>query len=212
MEVFIVGEDDACRAVIRRVISFCSEAIEILPQEFPVRGGEIKSQIGKFNRLSTSSPVILLIDLDNNTCPPEFRTTLLKGDVQNHNFVLSIAVDEVEAWLLADRIGFSRYFGVEVGLIPEASQIRMQGRVAKTEIDCGYKTSLYFVKEILPHSRNKTLIEQLTPQPGAIKGREYNSVMTPFIRDHWDIDAAMENSDSLKRMVNRILRLIDGNS
>jgi hypothetical protein len=135
--------------------------------------------------------------------------TLMNGSVKNDAFVVSIAVDEVEAWLLADRVGFAKYFDVGIELIPEASKIKMQGRVEKTEIACKCKTSLYFVNKILPHSRNKTLIEQLTPQNGAVKGREYNIGMTPYIQNHWNITAAMENSDSLKGMVNRIFRLID---
>jgi hypothetical protein len=216
MDVFIVGEDDACKAVIRRVIAFCAEtkkiSITILPQEFPVRGGEIKSKIKNFNLLSASAPVVLLADMDNNTCPPIFVTSLLKGEARNDNFILSIAVDEVEAWLLADRHGFANYFGVDVALIPSTSQIKMQGRVEKKEIVCPVKTSLYCVTEIWPKSRNKTLKEQLIPRPGATKGAEYNSVMVPFIRDHWNVEKAIENSDSLKGMVNRICRYIDGNS
>jgi hypothetical protein len=212
MDVFVVGEDDACKAIIYRVIDFCCAAkgksLRVV-SELPARGGEIKNKIKNFNILSVSTPVILLTDLDNNTCPPAFIATLMGGDVKNENFVLSIAVDEVEAWLLADRGGFARYFDVDVALIPNASRIKMQGRVEKTEIDCKCKTSLYFTSTILPNSRNKSLIEQLTPRYGATKGPEYNTVMVPFIRNSWNIEEAMQNSDSLKGMINRIFRLID---
>ena len=215
MDVFIVGEDTACKAVIRRIIAFCANAkhtpIQILPQQFPVRGGGIKNKIKNFNKLSVHTPVILLTDLDNNICPPMFITALLDGDRKNENFVLSIAVDEVEAWLLADREGIARYFDISIERIPFPSKITMQGRVEKTEISCPCKTSLYFVLQILPYSRNKTLIKQLTPRKGAVKGPEYNIGMTPFIQNHWNIEAAMKNSDSLAGMINRIYRLIDNN-
>lgn len=213
MEVFIVGEDDACRAVIRRVVAFCANVkntpIKVRPQEFPIRGGEIKSKIKNFNKLSITTPVILLTDLDNNICPPTFITALMDGDNKNENFVLSTAVDEVEAWLLADREGIARYFSIGIEKIPQTSKITMQGRVEKTEISCPCKTSLYFVNQILPHSRNKTLIKQLTPRKGAVKGPEYNIGMIPFIQNHWNIEAAMKNSDSLKGMIYRIFHLID---
>ncbi len=161
MDVFIVGEDDACKAIIYRVINFCFDARGKSPNvvsELPARGGEIKSKIKNFNRLSVNTPVILLTDLDNNTCPPLYIATLMDGDIKNDDFVLSIAVDEVEAWLLADKEGFARYFGVDATLLPNASLIKMQGRVETKEIVCPYKTSLYFGREIILHSRNKTLM------------------------------------------------------
>lgn len=212
MDLYLVGEDDACKAVIYRVIDFCSISrktpLKVI-LELPARGGEIKSKIKNFNILSANTPVVLLTDLDNNGCPPSYISTLMKGDKKNDNFVLSIAVDEVEAWLLADRTGFARYFGVETGLIPLPSLIKMQGRVEKKEIECRCKTSFHIVTKILPYSRNKSLIEQLTPRPGATKGPEYNSAMLPFIQEYWSIENAVQNSDSLQGMINRIFRLID---
>lgn len=145
MDIYIVGEDDACKAIIYRVITFCFAARGKLPNiisELPARGGEIKSKIKDFNRLSTNTPVILLTDLDCNTCPPLYLSALMDGDLKNDAFILSIAVDEVEAWLLADRNGFAQHFSVDITLIPKPSRIKMQGRTEKTEIACPYKTSL----------------------------------------------------------------------
>lgn len=212
MDIFVVGEDDACKAVIYRVIAFCAAlrktSLKVV-SELPARGGEIKNKIKNFNLLSKHTPVVLLTDLDNNTCPPSFIGTLMHGENKNRDFVFSVAVDEVEAWLLADREGFARYFQVDIDRIPGASKTKMQGRSEKTEIVCPYKASLYFAQQILPHSRSKTKIEQLTPRPGATKGPEYNSVMIPFIQDHWNLETAMDNSNSLSGMVDRVCRLID---
>ena len=51
MRVFIVGEDDVTLTVIRRVLSYCSDNCEII-QTLPARGGQIKSKIAEFNKLS----------------------------------------------------------------------------------------------------------------------------------------------------------------
>ena len=42
----------------------------------------------------------------------------------------------------------------------------------------------------------------------ASKGKEYNSAVVPFVKNSWNIETAMSNSDSLIRMVNR-LRLLE---
>jgi hypothetical protein len=212
MNLFIAGEDDACRAVIYRVIAYCFDSRKQpyhIISELPARGGEVKSKIHNFNILSATTPVVLLMDFDNNTCPPTYINTLIEQDQKNDDFILSLAVDEVEAWLLADRDGFARYFNINIDRIPSASKSKMQGRVEKTEIFCPYKTSLYFITQILPHSRNKSIIAQLTPRPGATKGPEYNTTVIPFIKDHWNIENAMANSDSLTGMIHRIFCLID---
>jgi hypothetical protein len=206
MDVIIVGEDDVCKAIIHRVLKFCDGNISIL-REMPAKG-RVTTLITEFNSLSAYYPVILLTDLDNNGCPPAYTAKLMGGNDKHINFLLSIAVDEAEAWLMADRIGFARYFNVDIDLIPKPSKSKLQGRVEQIEIYCGVKTSWYFMNRILPHSTNKTLIKQMTPNPGATKGPEYNNVMLPFIHDIWDIEAAIENSDSLRSMINRILRLL----
>ena len=63
------------------------------------------------------------------------------------------------------------------------------------------------VNEIIPHSRIKEFKDQMIPQNGAKKGKEYNSALTPFIENHWNIENACQNSDSLNRMVKRISNL-----
>ena len=67
------------------------------------------------------------------------------------------------------------------------------------------------VNQIIPNSRVKEFKDQMIPQNGAKKGKEYNSALTPFIRKQWDIDNARLNSDSLNRMINRIEKLITSN-
>lgn len=47
-------------------------------------------------------PVILLTDLDADNCAPELKRKLLGGLEQAENLVFNVAVDEAEAWLMAD--------------------------------------------------------------------------------------------------------------
>jgi hypothetical protein len=111
MKIFIVGEDPVTYAIIKRVLVYCSDEFEII-SELPARGGQIKSKITEFNNLSSNYPVILLMDLDNNGCAPQYVKDLIPN--KNEKFILNVAVDEAEAWLMADRNGFADYFRIKL--------------------------------------------------------------------------------------------------
>ena len=207
MKVYIVGEDSVTSAIIRKVIRYCTKEIEII-SELPARGGQIKSKIGEFNKLSASFPVILLTDLDATICAPELMRQLLPND-KHANFIFNIAVDEAEAWLMADRVGFSEYFAIDVDEMPVSCQTKQGGRTVLTEMDFRYKSSMYLTHDLIKKSRKKEFIKQLTPREGASKGPEYNSVILPFIENKWNIDDALTNSDSLERMIFRINALVE---
>ena len=205
MRVYIVGEDEVTLAVIRRVLAYCSADYEII-QNFPARGGQIKSKIFEFNKISETFPVVLLIDLDNDDCAPLLMKKLIKE--KNENFIFNIAVDEAEAWLMADRKGFASYFNIKVDDMPSAHQTKQGGKKALTEMNFRYKSSMYLTHELIKKSKNSEYVQQLTPKKNAAKGPEYNSCILPFIQDAWNIDAARQNSDSLNRMILRLEKLI----
>lgn len=100
--VYIVGEDDVTRHVIYRILSYCGAGRFTVLMELPARGGEIKNKIPNFNQLAMKFPVILLTDLDADNCAPELKRKLLGGLEQAENLVFNVAVDEAEAWLMAD--------------------------------------------------------------------------------------------------------------
>jgi hypothetical protein len=209
MKVYIVGEDDATREIIKRVLKFCSNDFEII-SELPARGGQIKGKILNYNNLSNAYPVILLMDLDVNDCAPTVIQQFFRDTEKNNHFIFNIVNDEAEVWLMADRTNFSEFFHVPIEKIPLPKQIRNK-KEYYSEMYFPYKSSYYMVNEIIPNSRIKEFREQMIPQNGAKKGKEYNSALTPFIRKHWDINNASINSDSLSRMINRINKLIRDN-
>jgi len=208
MKVYIVGEDEATKEIIKRVLMFCSDNFEII-LELPARGGQIKQKIANFNDLSESYPVILLMDLDEKDCAPIVLRDFFQDTKKGNHFIFNIANDEAEAWLMADRTNFSEYFRVPIDTIPFPQRIRNK-RDFYQEMVFPYKSSFYMVNEIIPNSRIKEFKDQMIPQNGAKKGKEYNSALTPFIRNHWVIDNARLNSDSLNRMIIRIDKLILG--
>lgn len=208
MEVYIVGEDSATQEIIKRVIRHCSNGTKIIA-ELPARGGQIKREILKFNELSKRYPVVLLTDLDTYNCAPEMVQRLLNATPKENSFALNIAIDEAEAWLMADREGFSKYFHVPVHLIPLPRSVKFRNNSYRNEMLFDYKASLYMMDVIIPNSTKEEVIRQLKPVKGSKKGPEYNSAMEPFIRSYWNIENAMLNSDSLVKMINRVNLLLN---
>ena len=205
MKVYIVGEDAVTFAIIRKILVHCSDSFEIIT-ELPARGGGIKKKVQEFNNLSKSYPVILLTDLDSDTCAPVLLNRLIQN--KNDKFIFNIAVDEAEAWLMADREGFSSYFKIKLEDMPSTHQTKQGGRKLLTEMNFAYKSSMYLTHKLIQKSRSSEYKQQLIPKKGAAKGPEYNSCMLPFIQNAWNIDNACQHSDSLTRMIMKVKKLL----
>ena len=205
--IYIVGEDVVTKAVILRLLSHCDLHPDV--EERPARGGEIKQKIPAFNALSRSYPVVLLTDLDACDCAPKLKNQLLGGQTCNTNFIINIAVDEAEAWLMADRHNFASYFKIPLQSIPQAQPKKQGGRKALIEMDFPVKSSFLLTHSLALQSTDADVRQKVGRTDRNCKGREYNSSLLPFIRQHWDVDEARKNSDSLDRMIKRIERHAD---
>lgn len=203
VNVYIAGEDPVTRAVILKLLNFCSSDFHVL-QELPARGSEIKNKISNFNILAEKTPIILLTDLDTEDCAPVLKKKLLEGIVQNKDFVVNIAVDEAEAWLLADCENFANYLGITLADMPVASKQKQGGMKALIEMSLPVKASYYLTHALAPKSSKIEIRNQIASEGKMCKSKEYNIAVVPFIQQQWDIAMAMQNSDSLCRMVKRL--------
>lgn len=205
-EVYIVGEDDVTKEIIRRLINDYTPNLLIKRAE-PTRSSQLKNMIKPYNRLSESIPVILLEDLDTEDCAPSARKKLLGGEQQSEDFLINIAVDEAEAWLYADIEGLSSYLKVPREAIPSAKPMTMGGPRARLEINTEQKTSRHLTKELILLSKDKVLKQQIVSSDGRCKGKEYNAAILPYIREKWNPEAARESSYSLDTTIKRLIRL-----
>lgn len=208
IKVYISGEDAVTKAIIERLLRFCSPRFQVT-KEIPARGSEIKKKISALNTLAQTQPVVMLTDLDTTDCAPILKTSLLKGEPQSQNFLINIAIDESEAWLMADRNGFAKFLDVEEDTIPKACLQKMGGLKRIMEMSFHAKSSWVLTHEIAPQSRNEELKHQICAQGTASKGPEYNDGILPFVKTFWNIEEAMKNSDSLSRMVKRLKSLAE---
>ncbi len=204
-DVYIAGEDEATKAVIIRLLRDYAPNLHVVG-ELPARGSQVKAKISNFNSLASRLPVILLTDLDDEPCGPIGKRNLLGTIVQQPDFCINIAVDEVEAWLMADREGFARYFGIPLAQMPVSAMQKMSGRKALPEMSVSVKSSWFFTHDLMQRSTNAERKAQVAVSPvdRNSKGKEYNTAVVPFIHNVWNPEIARQGSDSLNRMIVRL--------
>ncbi|MGO1805711.1 MAG: hypothetical protein ACTH0P_11790 [Candidatus Corynebacterium faecigallinarum] len=123
-------------------------------------------------------------------CPVELRGKLLSNaDVPEGSFDLRIACTMIEAWLMADARGFSDFFQVRVGEIPQDPD----------SLDHAKQSLLSLVKRF-----GKGSIQDDVVTKDGQTGPLYTHRLNEFARDHWNVEAAMENSPGLERAVRRL--------
>ena len=138
--------------------------------------------------------VFMLTDLDANECAPSLVANWLGNIVCPAKFLLRVAVREVEAWLMADRSGFAKFMGIATDQVPP-------------EVEKVADPKMHLLK--LARGARRDLRTALLPptKSAAIQGFDYNVVLSTFVREKWSSARAVDNSDSLRRTVER-LRMI----
>jgi len=188
--VNLAVEDSLSEAVLRRIIEQSRQQYAI---GFCYCGGGyiyLKQKIPGFNNAAKGTPFIVLADLEAE-CPPSQIRSWLPVDRQP-NLMFRIAVREIESWLLADRTGFAAFLGISKSLLPRNAD----------EINDPKQRLIGLAKR----SRKRARREAIVPSPNSTAkiGRGYNGELASFVRDAWNIEEAMKNSDSLRRTVNAI--------
>ena len=194
--LFLAVEDELSEHVARKVLQSVSPLFKI----HQVLGGNgftyLKKNIEKFNQIARSIPFLLITDLDAADCPP----TLLQewgSDDLHSNFILRIAVREIESWILADRCGFSEYFKISKVNVPKEPDEIMDPKQ-------------YLVNIIRKKCRKKIIKEDIVPPKGATsnQGPGYNIRMGDFVYSGWNPVKAQENSVSLNGAIKRLKSFI----
>ena len=147
--------------------------------------GYIKRNLKGFNEASKGCPFFVLVDLDNVECAPTLMVEWLNRTT-NQNLIFRVAVREVEAWLLADIDGFSEYFGIPKSLVLHNYEKILNPKEA--------------LIQLVRRCRKRVIREDIVPKDEFAKiGPNYNGRLGDFVINHWNIERAMFNSDSLSR-------------
>lgn len=147
--------------------------------------GEIDRAIRGYNKAAKFLPWFVLRDLDTDGCVRQLVATLLPD--RERKMVFRVAVHEVEAWLLADRAAFAKYFGVSETRVPENPDTIADPKQA--------------IVNIAPSSRFRTIREGMVPRSNRGVGPGYDDILIEFVQTEWNILRAQRASDSLARCV-----------
>lgn len=190
-DVQLVVEDELSEAVLRKLVDHSAHDLSIYGVYLTGGFGKIKSNVQRFKNASNVMPHIVLTDLDRCICAPSLLNNWGIGTIPQ-NLLFRVAVREVEAWLLADREGFAEYLNLPLAKIPQYPE---------QEIDP--KQALF---SVVRKCKKRRLVEEIVPAAGssASLGPLYNKRMCGFVREHWNIQRASINSDSLSRAIARI--------
>lgn len=161
--------------------------------------GGLQTRLRIFNNMAHNGlPTLLITDLDRAVCPPGMVESW-SPENRHPDFLIRIAVREVDAWLLADRERFSEFLRVPLKRLTHHPEELAD---AKQE-----------VLQLAARSRRADRRRIAPPQGSrATIGPEYNPLLGEFVRDHWSLDDAMTRSESLRRADEALCRLYDRNS
>ncbi len=185
----IVVEDQLHEAILKKIFKYLRNGIEI-NTVYGLRGKDyIKNKIKNYNLASKIIPYVILTDLDTNVCPP----TLLKEWIDfeiTENFIFRIAVKEAEAWLIGDKINFSKFMGISSAKIKGNSE--------------HINNPKEYIGELAKQSMRKEIRDSLIPQGTAKVGKTYNTTMVNFVFSQWRVEIARSENHSLDRAVRKL--------
>ncbi|MBF8264399.1 MAG: hypothetical protein HW384_263 [Dehalococcoidia bacterium] len=186
----IAVEDLLSEVVIRKIIVNSRPSFDISSCYGKSGYDYLKRKIRGFNNASKGIPFVVLADLESECAPNQIREWL--PETKHPNFLFRIAVKEVESWLLADRVGIASFLGINIAHIP-----------VDVDVIADPKS---FLISLARRSRKTIIREGIVPVPNttAIMGPDYNGTLSSFVAVTWEIERAMQNSDSLRRTVNAI--------
>lgn len=154
----------------------------------------LDSRLRSYNHAARFEPWFVLRDLNSDAeCGPSLLAALLPAPSARMCFRL--AVRAVEAWLIADRAGLSRFLAVPAREIPLDAD--------------GLPRPKQALVNLARMSRRRSVMQDMVPSEGVSSevGAGYTTQVVSFCRDYWDPARAASRSDSLKRCI-RALRAI----
>lgn len=181
----IAFEDELSEFVISRLLESFDNKFTIC-NSYNGRGfGYLRTNIRGFNEACTSIPFLVLTDLDNNNCPSYLINSWLNVP-QHPNLIFRVAVREVEAWLLGDEVGFSRFSRAPIGAIPKNPEGEVDPKQTIINLVNKYST--------------RSMKEDIVPIGTSSIGRNYNVRLMEFVLSDWNIERAKNKCESLRRM------------
>ncbi|MBQ9578911.1 MAG: hypothetical protein IJR28_05200 [Ottowia sp.] len=193
--IFLVGEDALCCALGQRLAAYCLPQWELMPPPYDAGGvTKLQKRLTKYIDFSRQQPVLCIADTDGKCAVYLLRDWKIRPSAQ---FVLRLAATEAESWVLADRQGFSKAFGVPLNKLPHCPDEEADPK--------------RLIMSLVARSKVRLLREEmLAARDPSRRGLGYTLHLADFVRGQWDIETAAQHSPSLARAVAHVSRLAQG--
>jgi hypothetical protein len=194
LPVNLATEDELSEAVATKIVCSCFGDNSLGLKLRKNGNGYLRSRMPNFRQMAQREPILVITDLDRIHCAPQLIEQWIGLDPLPDRLLLRVAVREIESWLLADREGFANFLGISPAVMPQNPEILPDPK--------------NFLLNIAKRARRNVRSELIVSR-GSVAGQGlgYNRTLSQFVRDHWDIDAARQCSDSLRRAVDRLSEL-----
>ncbi len=190
MNFTAAGEGELDLAVIQSVLSHLGHELVIAHNKAGC--SKLDAALAGFANASRYSPWVVLRDQDDHDCAIDLANQKLPNRLEFPDLIFRVVQREVEAWILADRLGFASLTGVSRQLVP-----RQPEELADPK---------RHLIEIARRSRRKNIREGLAPRldSGATVGPEYNAILQDFVLTNWSCERASEYAPGLQRFISRV--------
>lgn len=187
----VEGEVD--EHILRRVVGQAGAELGLIHGKCEWDG--LRDRIEKYNAAARRGPRIVLVDLDRKfPCAPSLVSTWLPH--RSPQMVLRVAVQSIEAWLLADRERFAAFFGVPASSVPERPE----------DLPNPKQEAVGLARR----SRRTEVCMDMLPRPGSGRrvGPAYTSRLIEFVQNVWRPEVAAQRSPSLKGLQEALASLL----
>ena len=170
------------------------------PLPGPIAGGKSRLDplIPALNRTAAGRNWLVLRDLDHDAgCAAALVRDLVGMAGRAPRLSLRIPVRGLEAWLLADAVGFSQGFRVARKWLPADPDLLEDPKRRLVEV-CRRSVRSRVRRAMIPR-----------PRSGRTVGPEYSSRIIAFTEDRWDPERAAVRSPSLARSIRALRLLVD---
>lgn len=196
LDIALVVEDVLSLSVMEKVMAYTERGYAVIR---PLNEGgidKIRMSLTKYRNASRVLAHVVLVDLDKAPCAAFMREQWGMATLPDA-MLFRVAVREVEAWVLADRSGFASFAGIPTSKVSQAPETLADPKQA--------------LINLVRQSRNRRLVTELVPEQGTSmsKGPLYNERLGQFVREKWDVAAALQAAPSLKRTVDRLNHFLE---
>lgn len=190
--LYIATEDVLSEAVAARLVTEVGGGLCVAVRMGRKGNGYLRLKVLELARTARSIPVLLLTDLDRDACPPGLIDSWIGRRELPENMLFRVAVREIESWVLADRMGFSRYFSVPIEKMPRDPE----------SLDDPKQVLLALIRRY----GNRIVKANMLPERGTMVaiGLGYNETLMRFVQELWSVNRAAACAESLARAYHRL--------